>query len=343
MKPGLLATMLVACALHALPVTGQQTVDDDYRAGDYEVFAGDGTPVSLEHIVDAMAEVEVVFIGETHDDPTAHHLEFELLRLANERYGIASTDDDAGRPIALSLEFFQRDVQLILDEYLAGLINEDRFLDASRPWPRYETDYRQLVEYAKEENLPVVAANAPARYANRAARLGRESLEELSSAAKATLPPLPYGEASRAYLDQFVQVMMDVQAQERQRCGVPIPESDEAGAAHQPTSAHSHTGSGFDGQVLWDAAMAYSVSEHLVREPNALVLHMVGSFHVARGTGTPEHLVRYRPGSSSLIVVIRPVEDVLTFEAAPSGTWGDFVVQTDASRTLQVLECREAG
>ena len=96
-----------------------------------------------------------------------------------------------------------------------------------------------------------------------------------------------------------------------------------------------------DAQSLWDATMAHSISEFLVQHPDALVLHMVGGFHVARGTGTPEHLEAYRPGTSRLIVMLRPVEDIERFEPAPSGQWGDFVIQTDESRTLEAIECRE--
>ena len=41
-----------------------------------------------------------------------------------------------------------------------------------------------------------------------------------------------------------------------------------------------------------------------------------------------------------MIVVLQPVEDVDTFEPAPEGEWGDFVIQTDQSRTLEEIECR---
>jgi len=93
-------------------------------------------------------------------------------------------------------------------------------------------------------------------------------------------------------------------------------------------------------QALWDAAMAYSVAEYLDAHRDALVLHMVGGFHVARGTGTPEHLAAYRPDADALIVMLRPAADVETFDPAPSGQWGDFVIQTEADRTLEEIECR---
>ena len=339
----------------AFPVPGlaaQAVPDTLYVPGEYRVFTGAGEPSSLDEVVQAMADHEVVFIGETHDDPTGHAVELELFRRAHEAYGKEGGTVPA-RPVALSLEFFQRDVQPILDEYLDGLITESAFRADSRPWPRYETDYRPLVEYAKSKSLPVIAANAPRRYVNLVTRSGRAALDQLTAEARATLAPLPYGMGSREYLDQWVGTMARVIEQERMKCGVPIADppahtsagesTDAAGPTHHGSDSHGGAGSAFDGQVLWDATMAYWVSDHLVRHPGALVLHMVGSFHVARGTGTPEHLTRYRPGVSSLIVMMRPVEDVDAFEAAPAGEWGDFVVQTDGSRTLEALECREVA
>ena len=56
-----------------------------------------------------------------------------------------------GDKLVLSLEMFEADNQFVLNEYLAGRITEEEFLAKSRPWPRYKTDYRQLVEFAKAQ------------------------------------------------------------------------------------------------------------------------------------------------------------------------------------------------
>jgi uncharacterized iron-regulated protein len=342
----LLATATTAAFL-AVPLAAQDSSpgvgDSAYVAGDYRVYSGNGTESSIDDIVAAMAGVEVVFVGETHDDPTGHFLEAELLRRAYQAVESESTADGETRSVALSLEFFQRDAQPILDEYLAGLITEKAFLAASRPWPRYKTDYRPLVEFAKERDLAVIAGNAPRRYTNRVTRLGRESLNDLGPAALATLAPLPYGQPSKAYRDQWIQVIMAVMEEEGMKCGKPIIDStqaDSGAAGGQHQSAHGNMGNQLHSQVLWDATMAYWINDQLVRRPEDLVLHMVGSFHVARGTGIPEQLERYRPGTQSMVVMLRAVEDINTFEAAPSGTWGDFVIQTDESHTLEAIECR---
>ncbi|EIE26719.1 hypothetical protein COCSUDRAFT_59236 [Coccomyxa subellipsoidea C-169] len=65
-----------------------------------------------------MEDVDVVLLGETHDDRIAHLLQLQLLR------GAQQQSSRTGRPVALSLEMFERDVQGIMDDYLSGLITE---------------------------------------------------------------------------------------------------------------------------------------------------------------------------------------------------------------------------
>lgn len=328
-------TVLISAVLLVPSVTAQaqvtSPVDTVYAPGEYRVFTGSGARATIDDIVQAMASQQVVFIGETHDDPTGHMLELELLRRAAAAYG----DSAANRPVALSLEFFERDAQLPLDEYLAGLIPESVFRTDARPWPRYQSDYRPLVEFSREQGLQVIAANAPRRYVSMVARNGREALNNLGEEALRFLPPLPFPAASAAYRDQWISTISAVMEQEGMKCGVPV----EHAAA--PAGSHQNMGNQLDSQVLWDAAMAHSISRHLASEPSALVLHMVGGFHVERGTGTPEQLEHYMPGARSMVVMLRPVDDIATFEPAPQGEWGDFVIQTDRARTLEAIECRQ--
>jgi uncharacterized iron-regulated protein len=284
-----------------------------------------------------------VFIGESHDDLTGHHLEMELLSRAFAAYGSEGSAVGAARPVTLSLEMFERDVQYVVDEYLLDQITEDQFQKSSRPWPEYETDYRPLIEFVREHGLAVVAANAPRRYANRVTRLGRDALLDLSPRALETLPPLPYGEPSVAYGDQWRMVIVESIEEMKERCPPPeMPERGEhPGAARpeMPMMSHGASSNPLQAQALWDAAMAFSISEHLMRRPDALVLHMVGSFHVERGTGTPEHLELYRPGASTMIVVIRPVEDIEQFDPERDGENEDFVILTDESLSRPPPPC----
>ena len=126
----------------------------------------------FESMVAELARADVVFVGEQHDDPNTHRLEQALMSGLRRRRVAA----------AVSLEMFERDVQGTLDRYLSGAIGEAEFLKESRPWPRYATDYRPLVEMAKREGWPVVAANVPRRVASSVAKSGQAAIEQLPPA-----------------------------------------------------------------------------------------------------------------------------------------------------------------
>src|SRR5688572_23147027 len=76
----------------------------------YRIYDGKGNPADLSRILEAVGKTDVVFLGELHDDTVAHALQFEIFKQATEKYG-------AQRSVALSLEMFERDVQIVLDEY----------------------------------------------------------------------------------------------------------------------------------------------------------------------------------------------------------------------------------
>lgn len=334
---------LTVCSFLLVGITHAQSPDSlVITEAYYRVYTSTGEPSSLDAIFEAMEATDVVFVGETHDDPVGHWLEHTLFSGAHERYGVA-TEEQVGRPVALSLEMFQRDVQFILDEYLAGLITENHFRSSSRPWQNYETDYRPMVEYAKTHGLTVIAANAPRRYVNRVSREGPQSLNALSDHARSFLAPLPYAEASEGYRakwDALMRGMMASMPATSQHDTTQTPPAETSEAERDPEeeaqasdSASMHGGPSYmlDAQSLWDATMAFAIAEGLMKQTNALVLHMVGAFHVERNVGTPDHLRRYRPGTRSIIVSMRPHEDITDFDAAEFAGLGDFVILTDAS------------
>ncbi len=294
MKPCILFIVLLLSV--SLSSSGQIPYSEDQS----RVFSGSGTTASIADIVNAAGNADVVFLGEQHDDAVGHAFQAEVFRRIVEAYA-------GKRPVMLSLEMFEHDVQIVLDEYLAGLITEQQFLASSRPWGNYKTDYRPLVEFAKERELQVIAANAPRRYVNMVSRGGRGSLTVLSKRAKEWLAPLPYREPSAAYTKKFKTLMGP---------------SAEAQMGIDNILAS---------QSLWDATMAYWISQGLKRHKSALIVHLNGSFHTANRLGTVEHLLAYRPKTRAVVVTMRYEQDFRAFHAEEDTALGNFVVLTDAS------------
>ena len=289
----LLVALILSCAVTVMGVQNGK---------DYSVFTADGSSATVADIVNGLESTDVLFLGENHDDSVGHRLQLEIFRSIVEKYGDS-------RSVVLSLEMFDRDVQVVLDEYLQGLITEKHFRDSSRPWGNYETDYRPLVELAKSKGIPVIAANAPRRYVNMVARKGRDSLAKLDQKALGWIAPLPYAEASDAYKQKFEALMAKMGGQGGM-------------ANHKPM---------IDSQSLWDATMAHSISEAMVENENALVVHLNGSFHSEKRLGAPEHLSRYRKGVSFTVVTMRYEKEFGNFDSARHNRLGDYVVLTDSS------------
>lgn len=246
-------------------------------AAPYRILdSGTGAPSSLESLAMSSAAAEVVFFGEFHDDPGTHHLELALFE------AMAREDTE----VVLALEMFERDVQPVLDSYLAGQISEQEFLASSRPWPNYQTDYRPLLELARERGIPVLATNVPRRLAAQVARGGLDTLAALP-AAERSLVASEIECPRDDYFDRF------------------------------STTMRGHPGLGeemivrfYEAQCIKDETMAESISRVLEARPQAVVLHLNGSFHSDYHGGIPPRLLRRRPGTRVLTLTGVPVPDL---------------------------------
>ena len=148
----------------------------------YKLFREDGRKVKYEKMLESASEADIVLFGEYHTNPISHWLQLELTTDLLER---------KGDNLMLGAEMFEADNQLILDEYLAGWITEAKFEEEARLWKNYMTDYKPLVELAKENELTFVATNIPRRYANMVFKKGVVSLDSLSEEARSYIAPLP--------------------------------------------------------------------------------------------------------------------------------------------------------
>ncbi|MEM9943066.1 MAG: ChaN family lipoprotein [Planctomycetota bacterium] len=309
----------------------------------FRIFRGDGSTATLDDILQAAQSVEVIFLGEYHDDPVAHFLEKQVLSK------LIQQTSNQNQNLALSMEMFERDVQHILDEYLSGLISENHLTKSGRTWTNYESDYRPLVELAKQNGVPVIAANAPRRYVNLVGRQGRDALLQIKRPADRGLPPLPYAQASKAYANKFNNLMEKFRKQRAEAAKKSKPESTKQESSANktanedepqkltkqpnktPTKKPTSRGSSLDAQSLWDAAMAYSIVEQFLRDPGCQVVHINGSFHTEKKLGIPEHLLRYRPSTSFLVVTMFASDSFPAFDSQEMINAGDFVIVTDNS------------
>lgn len=268
-----------------------------------KVYDANGKETTFAEMITQVSKSQVIFVGEQHDDPVAHAVETAVLKQLFEAEAIQ--DVRSKRAVALSMEMFERDTQVFVDEYLKGLTRERDFLAASRPWSNYATDYKPMIEFAKEKQLAFIAGNAPGRYVSMVGRGGMNALQPLSLAAKKWLAPLPYRASSAKYAEKFNKAMGDM----------------------------GQHGNSFmlDAQTLRDATMAYSIAEYLKTNPKSLVVHVNGTFHSESGMGVPEHLAQYRRNVKMVVISVVSDASFPNFDATKHANLGDFVIVADAS------------
>lgn len=148
----------------------------------YRIFDNKGKEVTYDKAFSSMKKSDMVFFGELHNNPIAHWLQ---LQITKDLY------NNKKNKLLLGAEMFESDNQLILDEYLQGLISDKKFEAECRLWDNYKTDYKPLVEFAKANQLKFVASNVPRRYANVVFKDGLAALENFSDEAKKYFAPLP--------------------------------------------------------------------------------------------------------------------------------------------------------
>jgi uncharacterized iron-regulated protein len=272
-------------------------------ASERVVAASTGRDISSAEMADAAARADVVFFGEQHDDDETHRAELALLAAIGERRG----------SVILSLEMFERDVQALVDAYLAGRITEDAFRSQSRPWPNYAPDYRPLVELAKSKGWPVIAANVPRRLASMVSRNGLAALDTLNATDRSFVARDIQCPKDQYYAN-FVEVMGGGHA------AAPT-------ATAPPTAMAGMTDLFYQAQCIKDETMAESIVAARTKSgTSAVVVHFTGSFHSDFGLGTASRVMRRVPLLKSVVVSAVPVPDPTAADAKALLKRGQFIV-----------------
>lgn len=262
----------------------------------YRLFDQDGREVSYADVLKKAEKADVLFFGEQHNNPICHWLQLEMTRdLYEAKNG----------KLLLGAEMFERDNQLLMDEYLRGTLTQKSFEEEARLWKNYVTDYKPLVEFAKAKKIPFIGTNIPRRYANLVFRNGIKSLDSLDVAAKGFLAPLP------------ITVDMELPSYKNM-----IAMMGGHGGPNAANLIHS--------QAVKDATMGYFIAQSLQR--GHLMVHYNGSYHSDLKEGTVWYLKKYAPRTE--VVTIASVEqEKLDTLLESNQKKGDFILVVPTSMT----------
>lgn len=253
-------------------LSAQSLVAQDNPA--YKIYAQGGKEVKYGKMMKQIEEADIVLIGENHNNAINHWLELQITKSLYEQ----------SPNLAISLEMLESDDQLIVDEYLAGNYDNKMFGKEAKLWSNYKTDYKPLVEFAKDNKLPVIASNIPRRYARMVYKIGMASLDSLSDEAKSYIAPLPFEtDLSLPGYKNMIETM----------------------GSHAPKESVENMARA---QASKDATMAHFILKGFTGENR--IVHYVGAFHINNFDGIYHYLLAANPDLKIVTISISDQKDI---------------------------------
>ena len=255
--------LAAAAALVAAAIPAATPAHDAAACAPVGVWSvpGGGSAAAPE-ILGRAAKMQVVLLGESHDN--ADHHRWELQTAA----ALAALHPK----LVIGFEMFPRRVQGALDRWVAGDLTEEEFLKAadwSRVWGYDAAFYLPLFHFARLNRIPMVALNVERDFVRTVGAKGLEAVP--AEDREGVSAPAP---ASAAYLNRLF-------ASYKQH-------PDKQGPA--PARTDPAFRNFVEAQQVWERAMAQALADAAARNPDALIVGVMGSQHIAQGDGVPHQL-----------------------------------------------------
>jgi len=265
------------------------SVAQDKKA--YQIFDKNGKKTSYEKVLKASEKTDVVLFGEYHDNSVVHWLQLEFTKDLAQR-----------KQLVLGAEMLEADNQAQLNQYLNGEINQKQLDSSARLWKNYKTDYKPLVDFAKEKKFSFIATNVPRRYASLVFKKDLVALDSLSALEKSWIAPLPIA------FDINLPGYKSMMGMQGGHAGEKMPKA----------------------QAIKDATMAYFINKN--RKENSIFVHYNGTYHSDNYEGINWYLRKLY--SDIQIVTIATVEqkDISKLEAEHYNK-ADFILVIDEDVT----------
>lgn len=244
----------------------------------YIIYNKLGKQVEYGKMIQALDTADIILFGEIHNNALVHWLELQMLK------SFFAKDSN----LIVGAEMFEADDQIVINEYLKGVIELHHVENEIKVWNNYKTDYQPLLSFAKQHDLPFVATNVPRRYASLVARKGIEYLDSLSDSALAFLAPLP------VFIDLGLPGYRNMLHMK----------GDGNSSGHGNLNAENMA----KAQALKDATMAYFISQNF--EEDKHFIHFNGSYHSDNFEGIYWYLKRYKPDAKIATVSCVEVNNV---------------------------------
>lgn len=239
----------------------------------YQFYDQKGKEINTDKLVKELAQYDVVFFGENHNSSINHWLQLKITEALFEK---------KNGQLILGAEMFERDNQSQLNQYLSGKFDAKTLKDSARLWNNYTTDYKPLVDFAKNKKLCFIATNIPRKYASQTAKEGLESLNNLTAKEKTYIAQLP------------IKVTLDTPG---------YPEMKAMMGDHEGTKVMNF----IFAQATKDATMAESILKNF--QSGKTFIHYNGNYHSKEFGGIYWYIKQQNPNLKMAVISVFESED----------------------------------
>ena len=257
----------------------------------YQIFDKNGKKTSYEKLLKAGEKADVVLFGEYHDNSVVHWLQLEFTKDLAEK-----------KDLVLGAEMLEADNQTQVNQYLKGEINQKQLDSSARLWKNYKTDYKPLVDFAKEKKFSFIATNVPRRYASLVFKKDLVALDSLSAQEKSWIAPLPIE------FDINLPGYKSMMGMQGGHAGEKMPKA----------------------QAIKDATMAYFINKN--RKENSVFIHYNGTYHSDNFEGINWYLRKLDAGIKIVTIATVEQKDISKLEAEHYNK-ADFILVIDEDVT----------
>ncbi|MBI5025339.1 MAG: ChaN family lipoprotein [Nitrospirae bacterium] len=240
--------------------------------------------LDMNEIINRVSDKKIIYVGEAHDRYEHHMVQLEVIKALYKK----------NPKIAVGMEMFQRPFQKALDDYIAGKMDEKEFLKSSQYFKRWGFDYnlyRDIIEFAREVKIPVVALNISREIVNKVSTAGLDSLTEEE---KREMPE-SMDLTDEKYKNSLREVFKKHKGSENRNFDL-----------------------FYQAQILWDETMAQSIDKFLRKNPDHQMVVLAGDGHMSFGSGIPKRAFR-RNGFDYAIILndTAPERDIADYILFP--------------------------
>jgi len=247
-----------------------------------------------EELATQLAGVRLLLAGESHTDIEAHRVQLAVIRALVE----------SGREVIIGLEMYPYTEQQYLDQWIDGLLTEKGFVQLSRWYHNWGYNwgyYRDVFSYARDHGVRMAAVNTPRPVVSAVRQKGFEGLSEEEAQ---HIPPRVDTD-NDDHLELFRAYM-----------GPP-------GGGHGVSDEALF--SMYEAQCTWDATMAYNSVNALEQDPDAIMVVLVGSGHVAYGLGIQRQAELWFDGDVRTLITVPVNEDPHHPRDSVQASYADYV------------------